>query len=80
MHRHINLVTTFSNRNHAEISIVQSLTGVAYAHLVRYSVAVMTYLSLDLLASGLIGPTKSMAHLSNDCNITYGFNDISSLL
>jgi hypothetical protein len=28
----------------------------------------------------LIGPTKSMAHLSNVCSVTYGFNDISSLL
>jgi len=38
------------------------------------------YLAPDLFAGGLIGPTKSIAHLSNACKVTYGTRGISSLL
>lgn len=44
--------------NHAIISIVQYLIDVAYAHLVNYSIIVITYRALVLHARGLIGPTK----------------------
>jgi hypothetical protein len=82
---HPNLVITFSNKKCATISALhtsnkKSFTGVASAHLVRYSFLVMTYLAPVLLASGLISPINSIAHLSNACNVTCGCNDISSLL
>jgi hypothetical protein len=80
MHGCPNLVTTFSNRNRATISVVQSIIGVVYAHLVKYFVAIMIYLAHDLLACGLIGLAKSMAHFSNAYNVTYGFKFIVSLL
>jgi hypothetical protein len=57
-----------------------SVTGVASAHLVKYFVAMIMYLAPDLLVDGLIGPTKSIAHLSNACNVTCGCKGISSLL
>ena len=77
---HPNLVITCSNKKCASVSALQSFTGVALAHLVRYYVAVMMYLALVLLAGGLIGPTNSIAHLSNACSVTCGHNDISSLM
>jgi hypothetical protein len=80
MRRHPNRVTTFSNRNHTSISMVQSLTDVSFVHHVKYFVAVIMYLAHDLLSCGLIGPKNSMAHLSNAFNVTYGFKGISSLL
>jgi hypothetical protein len=80
IHGNPNLVIAFSNRNHVVVSTVQSITSVASTHLVKYSVAVMMYLSPNLLNYGLIGPTNSMDHLSNYCNVTCGFNGISSHL
>ena len=58
----------------------QFLTGFASAHLVRYSVAVMMYLAPVRFPGGLIGPTKSIAHLSNAYSVIYGRSGISSLL
>jgi hypothetical protein len=78
MHGHPNLVTIFSKRNHASVSEMQSITSVSSSHLVKYLVTVMMYLSLDILSCGLMGPAKSIAHLSNACNVTCGFNGISS--
>jgi hypothetical protein len=66
---HPNLVITCSNKKCAVVSALQSFTGAASTHLVRYSIAVMMYLAPVLLAGGLIGPTKSIAHLSNACNV-----------
>jgi hypothetical protein len=68
------------NKKCAIVSTLQSITGVASSHRVRYFVVVMMYLAPDLLVGGLIGPMKSMAHLSKTCNVTCGFNGISSLL
>jgi hypothetical protein len=73
-------VITCSSRKCVAIFALQSFTGAASTHLVRYSVAVIMYLYPILFASGLIGPTKSIAHLSNACNVTCGCNDILSLL
>jgi hypothetical protein len=80
MHGHSNHVTTLSNRNHAVVFVVQFVTGVSFSDLVKYLVAVIMYLAPDLLIDGLIGPTKSMSHLSNSCNVTYGCKGIPSLL
>jgi hypothetical protein len=77
---HPNLVMISSNMKHAVVVALQSLTSLAYAHLVKYFVAVMIYLASMHFLGGFIGPTKSMAHFSNDCNIIWGANDISSLL
>jgi hypothetical protein len=77
---HPSLVITCSNKKCATVSALQSFTGKASTHLVRYSVMVMMYLGLVLLDGGLNGPTKSIAHLSNACNVTCSHNDISSLL
>ena len=71
MHGHLNHVTTLSNINYTAISVVQFVTSVVYAHLVKYSIAVIMYLSRDPLVDGLIGFTRSIAHLSNDFNVTY---------
>jgi hypothetical protein len=60
--------------------MLQSVTSVTSTHRVRYFVVVSLYLALDLHAGGLIGPMKSMAHLSKSYNVTCGFNGISSLL
>jgi len=62
------------------VTMLQSLTVLASAHLVKYSIAVIMYLAPDLLAVGLIGPTKSIAHSSNTCRLTCGTSGISSLL
>jgi hypothetical protein len=59
---------------------MQSLTGVALAHLVKYYVVVIISMAPDLLASVLIGPTKHISHLSNTCKLTCGLSGISSLL
>jgi hypothetical protein len=77
---HPNLVITCSNKKCVVVSVLQYLTGVASSYLVKYSIVVMIYLALDLLAGGLIGPTKSIAHFSNTCRVTCGLRDISSLL
>ena len=47
------------------VAASQCLTALAFAHLVRYSVPVMIYLAPVHFPSGLIVPTKSIAHLSN---------------
>jgi hypothetical protein len=62
---HPNLVITYSNKKCVVVSALQSLTGVASAHLVKYFVAVMMYLAPDLLVGGLIGLKKYISHLSN---------------
>jgi len=77
---HLNLVITYSNEKRVVVSALQYFTGAASAHLVRYFVMVIMYLDHVLLVGGLIGPTKSIAHLSNACNVTCGCNGISSLL
>jgi hypothetical protein len=63
MHGHPNHVTSFSNRNHAAVFGMESKTGVVFSHLVKYFVAVIMYLVLDLLADGLTGPTNYITHL-----------------
>jgi hypothetical protein len=70
----------FLNKKCAIVSVLQSITGVTCTQQVRYSVDVIMYLSLDRLAGGLINPMNSMDHLSKTCNVTCGFNGISSLL
>jgi hypothetical protein len=75
-----NHVTTFSNKNIATVSEVQSRIGVVSAHIVKYFIAMIMYLAPDIPAFGLIGPTNYMAHLSNTCKVTFGFKGISSLL
>jgi hypothetical protein len=77
---HPNLVITYSNEKCVAVSALQYFTGATSAHLVRYSIAVIMYLSIILLVGGLIGPTKSIAPLSNSLNVTCGLSGISSLL
>jgi len=48
--------------------------------MVKYSIAVMMYLSLDLIVCGLIGPKKHISHFSNTRRVTWGIRGISSLL
>lgn len=50
--------------NLAVVLAVQSLTSAAFAHRVRYFVAIIMYLSWECHASGVMGPMKSIAHLS----------------
>jgi hypothetical protein len=80
MHGQKNILTTFSNRNHVAVFVIQSVTSVASAHLVKYYVTVIIYLGYDLLASGLIGPMKSISHLSRSCRGTYVCKGILSLM
>jgi hypothetical protein len=80
MHGHPNHVTTFSNRNLAAVSAVKSMIGATSAHMVKYSITIIIYLALDLLAGGLIGPTKSISHLSNAYSVTCSCKCISSIL
>src|SRR5271163_4938443 len=70
----------FSKMNCAAVAASQFLTSLALAYLVRYSVAVMMYLAPVRFPGGLIGPTKSIAHLSNARSVICGRNSISSLL
>jgi hypothetical protein len=77
---HPNRVITYSNKKCVAVSALQSFTGAAFTHLVRYFVALLMYLSLVLFAGGLIGSMKSISHLSNAYNVTCGHNDILSLL
>ena len=65
--------------NYVAIEASQFLTTFTSAHLVRYSVPVMMYLTPVHFLGGLIGPTKSIAHLSNARSIICGRSDISSL-
>jgi hypothetical protein len=55
---HPNIVITFSNRKCVVFSALQSFTGVAFSHLIKYSVTIMIHLSPDLFAGGLIGSQK----------------------
>ena len=77
---HPNIVITCSNKKCVDVSMLQSFTGVASTHIVKYSIGVMMYLAPILFVGGLIGPTKSISHLYNNFNATYGHNGISSLL
>jgi hypothetical protein len=56
-----------------------SFTSVSSTHLVKYFITVIIYLAFDILVGGLIGPTKSISHLSNTCKVTCGLSGISSL-
>ena len=67
---HPNLVMISSKMNCAAVVALQSLTSFAYAHLVKYFVAVIIHRDLVCFPSGLIGPTKSIAHFSNDLRLT----------
>jgi hypothetical protein len=60
--------------------MLQFLIGSALSHLVNYFITMMMYLDPNLFTGGLIGPTKSISHLSNDFIITCGTIEISSLL
>src|SRR5713101_4227195 len=68
----------FSKRNCAAVAASQFLTTVASAHLVRSSVPVIIYLAPVRFPGGLLGPPKSIAHLSNVHNVTCGRSGISS--
>jgi len=59
---HPNLVITFSNKKCNSLFVLQCLIGATSTHLVKYFVAVMIYLAHDLIAGGLIGLKKSIAH------------------
>jgi hypothetical protein len=74
------MVMMSSNMKHTTVVALQSLTALALAHLVNYSVVVIMYLTHVRFPSGFIGPTKSMAHFSNACRVNYGASGISSLL
>jgi hypothetical protein len=69
-----------TNKKCVIVSALQSFIGVASTHLVRYSVTLIMYLAHVILADGLIGPTNSISHLPNACNVTCGRNVILSLL
>ena len=75
---HPNLLMMFSKRNCAVVAASQFRTALASAHLVRYYVPVIIYLAPVHFPSGLIGPTKSISHLSNARNVTCGHSGISS--
>jgi hypothetical protein len=75
-----NIVITCSNRKCVFVSALQSFTGVSSAHLVKYYVLVMIYLAPNLLAGGLIGPTKFIAHFLNTCKVTCCLRGILSRL
>ena len=77
---HPNLLMMFSKMNCAAVVASQFLTSFTSAHLVRYSIPMMMYLAPVHFPGGLVGPTKSIAHFSNACNIIYGRSGISSLL
>jgi hypothetical protein len=69
-----------SKMNCAVVAILQSLTALASAHLVKYYVAVIMYRAPMHLPSVLIGPKKSMDHFSKTFNVNCGAKGISSLL
>jgi hypothetical protein len=76
---HPNLVIISSNIKHIAIVELQSLTALALAHLVRYSVVAIIYLAHVRVPGGFICPTKSMAHFSNACRVICSAKGISSL-
>jgi hypothetical protein len=61
--RESKLVMISSNINHAVVFSLQSFTSLASAHMVKYAITMMIYLTRVHFLGGLIGPTKSMAHL-----------------
>ena len=69
----------FSKMNYTVVATSQFLTALASTHLVRYSVPVMMYLAPVRFPGGLIGPMKSIAHLSNYRSVICGHSGISSL-
>jgi hypothetical protein len=77
---HPNLVIMSSNINCVVVVALQSLTTLASAPMVKYSVTIMIYLSPMRFPGGLIGPMKSMAHFLNACRVIYIANGISSIL
>jgi len=77
---HSNLDNVYSKINFESVSALQSLTGCASAHFVKKLVVVIRYYAPILFLGGLMGPTKSIAHLSKACNVTCGTNGISSIL
>jgi hypothetical protein len=78
--RNPNLVMVSSKMNYTAVAALKSLTSLASSHLVKYYVVVIMYLAPVHLPGGLIGPTKSMAHFLNTCNVICGDKGISSLL
>jgi hypothetical protein len=74
------MVILSSKMNCAIVAALYSLTTLAYTHLVKYFVAVIMYLGPVRFPGRLIGPTKSMAHFSNTCNVNCSAKGISSLL
>ena len=64
--------------NCVAVATPQFLTALSSAHLVRYSVPVIMYLTPVHFPGGLIEPTKSIAHFSNVRSVTCGRNGISS--
>jgi hypothetical protein len=69
-----------SNMKCTVVVALQYLTALSSAHLVKYYVAVIMYLAPVHFPGGFIGPTKSMAHFSNACKVSYDAKGISSLL
>jgi hypothetical protein len=67
---HPNLVMMSSNMNYVDVVTLYSLTSLDFSHLVKYSVAVIMYLTPMHFLGGLIGPTKSMDHFSNACKVS----------
>ena len=65
---------------HTTVDALHSLTSLALAHMVKYSIVVIMYLAPVRFPGGFIGPTNSMAHFSNACRVSYGTKYISSLL
>jgi hypothetical protein len=64
-----NMVMISSKMNRAAVAALQSLTSLSSSHLVKYFVALMIYQAHLCFLGGLIGPKKSIAHLSNVCKV-----------
>jgi hypothetical protein len=64
------MVMISSNMNCVVLAALQPLNYLAFAHLVKYSVAVVMCQAPVHFPGGLIGPTKSIDHFSN----AYKFN------
>jgi hypothetical protein len=60
--------------------VLQSFTGDASSHLVKYFVAMIMHLAPDLLAGELMGLMKSTTHLTNTCKVTWGIGGMPSHL
>ena len=66
-------------KNFVVVASVQSFTSCTSAHLVKYVVAVMMYHAPVVFPGCWIGPTKSITHFSNSCNVTCDVKGSSSL-